>query len=340
MTLEALTNTRKIALAADWLEIAAVMSSRSSSSSADLARSLAVIEDDEHARISIEPDSGEVLEEEILNHEGEQWISDVREEIFIRSTSLGDSYPFNLIGNGRAWRVEHVADGGRHDHLFYLCCLIITARRHRLVLVDFDEMDKVLQVVAYLVAGRLVQGEAYWFGHPRPDSTRMKEAVEVMLNRMGFDAPAVVPPIWSIGRENDDGVDLVAWRNFGDRLASRIVLYGQVASGKNWEDKPVARHVEATFHGWLRDYAQKYFVPAMFIAWPQYISVEAGGGRTFRQRVLEIAVKNERHLGLTIDRGRIAELAGPSVGEGKADEPPLFSYLTQWRDDAIQKLTA
>lgn len=338
--LEALRNTRKIALAADWLEMAAVMSSRASSSSADLARSLAAIDDDEHSRISIEPESGELLEEEILNHAGEQWISDVREEVYIRSASLGDSYPFSLSGNGRAWRVIYAAEQDRHDHLFYLCCLLITARRHSLVLVDFDEMDKVLQVVAYLVAGRVVQGQAYWFGHPRPDSTRMKEAVEVMLSRMGFDAPAVVPPMWSIGKENDDGIDLVAWRNFGDALASRIVLYGQVASGKNWEEKPVARHVEATFHAWLRDYAQKYFVPAMFIAWPQYIGVEAGGGRTFRQRVTEIAVKNERHLGLTIDRGRIAELAGPSASAGNADEPPLLHYLTEWRDNAIQKLTA
>lgn len=340
MTLEALSNTERIALAADWLELAAVLSSRGSSSSADLVRSRAAIEDDEHTLVIVEPDGDERLEEEILANASEQWVSEVREELFIRASSLGESYPFCLVGTGHAWRLVLVAVAERHDHLFYQCCLLISARRHKLVLDNVREMDKVLQVVAYLVAGRVVQGEAYWFGYPRPDSTGMKEAVETLLTKMGFDSPAVTPPIWSVGKENDGGIDIVAWKNFGDNLSSRMVLYGQVASGKNWEDKPVSKEAESVFPSWLGDYGQKYYIPAMFIPWPQYVLVEATRERSFRQRVIETAIRNEKFFGLTIDRGRIAELAGKSVTTGNGDESDLVGYLAKWQEEVVSSLMA
>ena len=189
-------------------------------------------------------DTHEKLEEEILQSKSELWASDVREELAIRSANLGVAYPFELVDTGSTWRLVYQGQPDRHDHLFYSCCLLITARRHGLIMHDVPEMDKVLQVIAYLVAGRIVEGKAYWFGYPRPDQIgKMAEAVKELLRRIGFESPALVPPVWSVGTENDGGIDVVAWRNFGDCLPSRVVVYGQVASGKNWEDKPVDRYI-------------------------------------------------------------------------------------------------
>lgn len=343
MTLEAINDIDRIALSADWVELAALRSPRGAASSADLVRSRAALVENEHERVVLGFDNGqgeEELEEEILESTAEEWVSDVREELAIRIQTLGESYPFQIRSTGQAWRLTLVEAPTRHDHLLYICCLLVTARRYGLVVRQLSEMDKVIQIVAYLVAGKIVQGDSFWFGYPRPDSTTMRAAVEKLLEQMGFESPAIVPPMWSIGAENDGGVDIVAWKNFGDGLSSRLVVYGQVASGKNWEGKPVSNDVEATFKHWLGDYGQRYYLPAMFIPWPQYVTVEASRERSFRQRVTEISVKQEKLFGLTVDRGRIAELAGSVIVGRNGDEETLINYLREWRTRAIAMLAA
>ncbi|HEY7419990.1 MAG TPA: hypothetical protein VH593_32730, partial [Ktedonobacteraceae bacterium] len=267
-----------------------MLSFRQSCSKADLVRSLSILDEHEHDLVDLvivnDEDTHEVLEEEILQSKSELWASDVREELATRSAGLAEAYPFGIIDTGSTWRLVYQGQQDRHDHLFYSCCLLITAGRHGLIRHQVPEMDKILQVIAYLVAGQIVDGAAYWFGYPRPDHTAMKDAVKELLRRIGFDSPTLVTPLWSIGRENDSGIDVVAWRNFSDCLPSRVVVYGQVASGKNWEDKPVDRYVPV-FQAWLGDYGQQYYLPAIFIPWQQYVHAESTRGHSFRQRVLE-----------------------------------------------------
>jgi hypothetical protein len=344
MTIEALVDTGKIALAADWMELMAMLSSRQTSSPADLVRSLSVLEEPEHELVDLivinSEEVKEEVEEEILQSRSELWVSDVREELGTRRASLGGAYPFKIVGSGSAWRLTYEDQPDRHDHLFYSCCLLITARRHHLVSYEVPEMDKILQIIAYLVAGRIVAGTAYWFGYPRPDDTgKMEDAVKELLRRIGFDSLELVPPVWSVGAENDGGIDVVAWRNFGDGLPSRVVVYGQVASGRNWKSKPVNHYAESTFRDWLKDYGQRYYVPAMFIAWQQYLEVTPTRDRSFRRRVLDLAMENEKSLGLTVDRGRIAELATETTRTGNGDESEWIAYLLEWRSSVLASLT-
>jgi hypothetical protein len=340
MTLEALADTERIALAADWVELGAMLSSRQTASAADLARSRSVLEEPEHELIVVDS-VGEQLEEEILQSRSEMWISDVREELGTRRIALGDAYPFAVVESGLTWRLTLREEPDRHDHLFYLCCLLITAKRHGLLEAKHEvrDMDKVMQIIAYLVAARIVQGTAYWFGYPRPDNTgRMGQAVYELLRRMGFESPALVPPVWSVGTENDGGIDVVAWKNFGDGLPARLVLYGQVASGKNWEGKSVARDADSTFPSWVGNYGQRYYFPVMFIPWQQYLNVQPTHDRSFRQRVTETSIKQEKIFGLTVDRGRIAELATKSTQTGNGDEADWVRYLTDWRAEVLAVL--
>ena len=342
MTIEALTEADKIALAADWVELVAMLSFRQSCSKADLVRSLSVLEESEHDLVDLtiinDEDTTEKVEEEILQSKSELWASDVREELATRSTNMATAYPFRIADTGSTWRLIYQGQPDRQDHLFYSCCLLITGRRHSLIRHQVPEMDKVLQVIAYLVAGRIVEGTAYWFGYPRPDHTGMADAVKELLRCIGFDSPSLVRPVWSIGTENDAGIDVVAWRNFGDRLPSRVVVYGQVASGKNWEDKPVDRYVPV-FRDWLGNYGQQYYVPAIFIPWQQYVHAAPTRERSFRQRVLDLSIRNEKTLGLTVDRGRIAELATKTIRTGNNDEAEWIQYLVDWRTTVLAIVT-
>jgi hypothetical protein len=344
MTMEALTDTDKIALAADWVELAAVLSSRHTASGADLVRSLSVLAEPDHELVDLDiinsEETSEKAEEEILQSDSELWVSDVREELGTRQATLREAYPFEIVGSGSAWSLIYEDQPDRHDHLFYSCCLLITARRHQLIKSDVPEMDKILQIIAYLVAGRIVAGNAYWFGYPRPDDTgKMEAAVNKLLRLIGFNSVVLVPPVWSVGAENDGGIDVVACRNFGDGLPSRLVVYGQVASGRNWKSKPVNYYADSTFRSWLKDYGQRYYVPAMFIAWQQYVEVTPTRDRSFRRRVLDLAMENETTLGLTVDRGRIAELATETTCTGNGDEAEWITYLLDWRSKVLATLT-
>ena len=343
MTIEALTNADKIALAADWVELTAMLSFRQTSSKADLVRSLSILEESEHELVDLiiinAEDTSEELEEEILQSKSELWASDVREELATRRADLGEAYPFGIVDAGSTWRLVYQYEADRHDHLFYSCCLLITARRHGLIRYEVPEMDRILQIIAYLVAGRIVEGTAYWFGYPRPDHTgKMADAVKKLLRCIGFDSHALGPPVWSVGTENDGGIDVVAWKNFGDSLPSRLVVYGQVASGRNWEDKPVDRYV-SVFRSWLGDYGQEHYIPAIFIPWQQYVHEERTRDRDFRQRVIELSIRREKTLGLTVDRGRIAELATRTTSTGNGDEAEWISYLLDWRSKVLETLT-
>jgi hypothetical protein len=346
MTLEALVERDKIALAADWMELAAILSRRKTASRADLIRSLSVLEDSQHGVVQLEElidseHTGEELEEEILQSDSELWASDVREELATRLASIGQAYPFRIDASGMDWLLTYHPEEDRHDHLFYSCCLLITARRYGLLTCEVPQMDRIMQIIAYLVAGRIVDGTAYWFGYPRPDGTgKMAEAIAEVLRRMGFDSPTLAPPLWSLGEENDEGVDLIAWRNFGDGLPARLVVYGQVASGKNWEDKSVVRYTDSTIPIWFGAFGQRYYIPAMFIPWQQYIAIGSSRGRNFRQRVLEMSVKQEKIFGVTIDRGRIAELASHATRTGNDDEDAWVDQLVTWRSSVLASLQA
>ena len=347
MTLEALIDTDKIALAADWMELAAMTSSRQTSSPADLVRSLSALQEPEHELVNLtiidtketNEETNEELEEEILQSKSELWVSDIREELGTRLATLGEAYPFKIVASGSAWCLIHEDQPERHDHLFYSCCLIITARRYGLITCIVPDMDRILQIIAYLVSARIVNGTAYWFGYPRPDDTgKMIDAVKELLRRMGFGQLAITPPIWSVGSENDDGVDVVAWKTFGDGLPARLVVYGQVASGKNWEGKSVTHHTDSTFRHWVGDYGQRYYFPAMFIPWQQYLEVQPTRDRSFRQRVLDMSIKKEKIFGLTVDRGRIAELATRTTRTGNDDEAAYIEQLLTWRSSVLTEL--
>ena len=40
-----------------------------------------------------------------------------------------------------------------------------------------------------------------------------------------------------IRSSKDDGLDVVAWREFPDRNASKLILFGQCAAGRRWKNK-------------------------------------------------------------------------------------------------------
>jgi hypothetical protein len=345
MALESVDWQRSSAvLAADWIEVKALSESTGAASKADLLKmqGLGSDEIDEHGSDRMLGDDSSEVDTEILNPRLEAWLDEVLVELDFRSRSLGDSYPFELDFNDDQWSVRCSEGAGNAEDLArgtYLACLMVTAVRFHLVRSPDDAKDQAfasgidncLQILAYLAAGQIVGGEAYWFGWPRIDnSVSMAAAVDSLFEQMGIHGERGETPKWATGSEKDGGVDVVAWRNFGDSLPGRVVLLGQVASGKtNWKAKSVIDVVRAHFTEWLRPYEQHSYLPAHFIAWPQYMEEPVPRAEyVHRLHLLE------KMLGLVIDRLRLTELMA-EVGRAGGLPPEHaehFQVVLDWHD--------
>jgi hypothetical protein len=54
-------------------------------------------------------------------------------------------------------------------------------------------------------------------------------------------------------QRKDDKVDLVAWKVFRDRRTSKLVMFGQCASGNNWKDKFAELQADEFWAQWMQD---------------------------------------------------------------------------------------
>jgi len=352
MGLEAIEwKTVTAALAADWVEMRAVADSRRASSRGELLKSQYVLSEaeDEHGTTDLDTgddgDGDDTIETEIANPQLEAWLNSVADELAFRAEALGDSYPFELEFHGEQWTLRYVGtdEVDNFAQFCYVLCLLVTAVRFGLIQsppgVDGQsyakDIDKCLQIVAYFAAAELVRGEAYWFGWPRPDnSTKVRDAVNQLFTKMGVRGEPAEEPQWTHGREKDGGVDIVAWRNFGDGFPGRLILFGQVASGRSdWKDKSVMTYVDSYFKEWLRPYEQRNYVPAHFIAWPQYIEEKVRKGKVDDYLTHRLHL-HEKTLGLIIDRLRLTELTSQSVASKQPDqnigEPEHVELIQSW----------
>ncbi len=308
---------------ADWLELTLLCRTTRAISSGDVLRVLGLTEDQPEHGVTYDPDTGEVLEDEILEPKAELLLQQLWAELSYRAQTLGTAYPFevNPQREGFIVRVRSHA-GGLTDVAdesawrSYLACLLITGLRRALIqrtstqqsalVATTQQGPRILQILSVTAAAHHIDGDAYWFGSPRIDgTTRYREALDRLVTLLGHGQLKLQPPAWSTDAEKDGTVDLVAWKSFPDRTYGSLVVYGQVASGKNWRGKAIQTFIDAFFHDWFEDNPAKYWLPAMFIPFTLHAEATATGRHTFEEVVLSKARQDEMSYGAVFDRLRI-----------------------------------
>ena len=124
---------------------------------------------------------------DILDVGAEPMLDAIFEELSFRSKVLGGAYPFCLSNSRQSLRLSVVAEAedlivgqGRG---IYIACLYMSAVRSGLLdakaggLKGDPTMGNLFQICATVAAAGYIHGDAYWFGHPRPDETSMLKAV-------------------------------------------------------------------------------------------------------------------------------------------------------------------
>jgi len=211
---------------ADWLEIWAVCSGDSNASAGDLVSAI-------QSELGPEGKDAAIAETAVADS-----FSLVNE----RALRGQESYPFDVPSPGvlevkGEWR-EYPA------YMFCLCLSLLGSEQ-------YTESGKLFESVAVSALHHYVCGPSVRFGSPRDAlPTGFAEAVDDLCSRMGEGAGysgRALP-----ANPKDDKLDIVAWRDPGDGRCGKIVVFGQCASGNNWQSKRSELDPRAFCKNWMK----------------------------------------------------------------------------------------
>jgi hypothetical protein len=167
-------------------------------------------------------------------------------------------------------------------------------------------------VCAYAVAGYLgcvdQPADKYVFGFPRrigpPDFVGAVD--ELCRTHLREGKPNSDYPDSSIPQTmKDAGLDIVAWLPFPDGRSSKLILFGQCATGKNWQAKVNELQPIHWMETWLARHPKVRPVKAFFV--PHAVSVVEWEKLAY-------------YAGIFFDRFRIAYFAEQSIPDAFRDQ--------------------
>jgi hypothetical protein len=215
---------------ADWVELRAISSPDARIGFGTLVSGTALTENDQEENIADE----DIAEEEL--------VLGVQNEIARRAEVMGADYPFRIDDKGRA--LEFITPVSQVGSV-YLFCLFLSHACDRTIMPKklapkvTNKTRDLFQACSTLAAGGFVEGPSKSFGFPRPDGTTFLAALHTVYELFGDGTPRARPRAAAAKKIKDNGIDIIAWKRSVDGLPCTLYVIGQVASGKNWEEKSV-----------------------------------------------------------------------------------------------------
>lgn len=335
---------------ADWLELAAVLDPRRTATRASLLGVLDIPDDDE--RVSIDAETGEALDEGILEERRTAIADAAFEELQYRSLVLGDCYPFVLDDRGTVLKCLIEEPINHEGHLVYLFCLLATGIRDKRLRAAGSsaqrsartrEIADAFQVCACLAAGGYLSGSVASFGFPRASGDAFLPALRDVFRRFGSGSVITDVPAGFPGALKDGGVDVFAWRDHCDRMPGKLYLVGQCASGTNWEDKSVVSDMEG-LRNWVLGHP-RYCTPAMFIPFPLEHGLNDSNEAPFEDVIRQRCEYWEKIFGIIFDRLRISHYAMRALAlterqRQDIDGADRLAQLRRWIDATLGRAVA
>ena len=330
---------------ADWMELRAICSTGLRSTVGDLLGVMDHIEDEAADVRPFDEETGEALDESILETHRYRPVDAVFGELQYREQVLGEAYPFAVDRNPLS--LARVADAtavpGRAVYLF--CLLASAIRENRIQPPDLlraatSGIANLFQVCACLAAGGYTAGEVVSFGFPRPTGTAFLPALRATCSRFGAGTVRQSIPSGFPVATKDDGIDVIAWRDHPDRMPSKLYLLGQCASGVDWRNKSVVDRIEP-FHGWFSEPPARHCLPSMFIPFTLHRDLPDDPTTTFREMLANRFLRDEMRYGIVFDRLRVAHFASVCLAANGGATPPVdghdrFDQVQAWVDTTLK----
>lgn len=261
-------NCEDIIALADWLELFALGSGDGNSSAGDVFNAL---------QIAVGKDKARVLSLEVMA------------EIEERVKATNDAYPFELRYNRVLQSKDRLT-----DYTAYIFCLLLSYFGWEQVRGAPIDPRLLFESLSCVAAKQYFQGEVCLFGTSRRSAGVMafRDAVDLLSRRLG-EGQGIRPGCTL--HKKDDHVDLVVWRHFQDRRESKLVIFGQCATGRNWPDKISELQPDAFWNHWMLEGQVSPLGRSFFI--PHRIP-EQGDRESWKY--------NARYAGIMFDRCRVA----------------------------------
>lgn len=188
----------------------------------------------------------------------EQLIERLENEFNVRKNSLCETYPFELNESGV--ELIRVDSWQEPQFLFYLICLITTHVSGSAILRSppVDELlvslrNRIFQIVATLGLAGLSSGPAFSVGWPRRTGEAIVELLQRAAEAGGGFAVRNPPSPYVSPHEKDGGIDVIAWTPAAQPPPTAF-FFGQTASGRNWQGKPVTGYAETFSNAYMVDH--------------------------------------------------------------------------------------
>lgn len=199
-------------IGADYLELTSFFSRDNQAFTSDIINASEIGAEEDYGDVDAEINQREEIRSQVIRCIGD------------RKTALGDCYPFKLDAQGDL--LIYQKDSIEIGQAAYLLSLILSHLKSvspilsgSSVYPHEDEVRKLREYFQYFATAALaaeIGGQAWSFGHPRPDHTgfftKLKEIWGVLKDGMVDPDPSA--PI----HPQDDQVDIFAWKGHPDGL--------------------------------------------------------------------------------------------------------------------------
>nr|WP_295108300.1 hypothetical protein [uncultured Caulobacter sp.] len=285
-----------------------------------------------------------LAEEEIIETEREDLSGRVAEEIAFRAKALGEGYPFEV--RAAPFQISTKSDVSTPARSAYVFMLLMSGytfglfNKNGTVNAAIDAGRRLFHLCAsFGVAGLLRHGRTHWFGFPRPDKSNFAAALDALAKEIGYAAAHVPAPAGLPEKAKDDQVDVLGWREFGDRRIGTMFVVCQAATGADWDSKSVLNHLDA-FLDWFERAPYRVAMPSLAVPFLGHHEVtEPGSDAPFETATFNALRRLHGRHGVILDRLRITESI-PALMEdagaagrvaGHADVGNLHAWVQTFR---------
>lgn len=280
--------------------------------------------------------------EGVQGSDEDRFLDSICSEIGDRIEALGASYPFRLESDSRLV----VTAAPTHGAFVYVFCLLLTYSNARELLDGSwiprvnNEVRDLFQACSTVAAAAEVMGCAISFGWPRPnDNPPFLQKLREVYAAFGEGVVVGAPRPGVSPAPKDEEIDVIAWRPRPDRAAGTQYLLGQVASGDNWEGKPIAGRPIDNFHrNWFEPPPASTAQAYIFI--PHAVPPASSNG-TRRERMDALSMR----YGTIIDRLRLPKLTDDGLDLASTNSRQLMIERSEdivdigwWVIDQIQAM--
>ena len=249
---------RNLDLAADYIELNAFFSYDSKTLTSGISA-------------NIEIGAPESSDQDLVMQENEDLVCGIVDKIGTRRNTLADAYPFDIDSNGDV--VTCNLDESSFEQTAYVLSLllsnlpslspILTGTRLLPKDVEVRKMREYFQYFATVALAVEIQGDAWSFGSPRPDSTPFLYKLREIWQVIGDGS--VKRQVGAPTRPQDDGIDVIAARCRPDRLPGIPIATAQVATGKDAREKSLLGTLCRFKSRWFSPQPVTIFIPYMIV---------------------------------------------------------------------------